>query len=73
MIIARRFARAEEGHLPRLREIISVESIDEVVFGGDQNYVVRCGANHQIRNVQRLGIDFALNREETKLAEGLMS
>jgi len=52
------------------RARIGVKGIDTVVLGGDQNDIVRAGRYREVRHIERLGIDLAVDGAREQLAEG---
>ena len=48
---------------------VGIEGVDRVVLGGHEDDVVRDAVDRQVRHVQRLGVDVAVDRLREELAE----
>jgi hypothetical protein len=67
--IAGRFAIGD-GDAPERGARVGVERVDHVVFGGDEDNVVRRAGDAEVRKIERLGVHFASDREFAEEAEG---
>src|SRR5579864_1605782 len=47
---------------PQHYPVISVDGVQAIMFGGHVNYIVRPAGNLHVRQVERLGVDVAIER-----------
>src|SRR5271165_337279 len=67
--VAGGFARGHRGYLPGLRAGISIEGVRAAVLGNHKQSVLRLAADEQLVHIERLGIHFAVGREEVDLSK----
>src|SRR5689334_8221505 len=69
--VGSRLARVQQRYMPVNCARIRIERVDTIVFGGSEYHVGRADTRHRkLRNVQRLSIDLAIQRNFEQFAEG---
>ena len=68
-IVAGRFSSAQHRGSPQRRERIRIERVDQILFGGNKNHLVRRALDHEFCDIKRLSVHKAPHAQKTDLSE----